>query len=137
MRKICLVLLLLIVPLSARALRFPAAGAPSVVVVQSGGGHNVVVTWAASPDAAANPGITYNGYRAVSACPPPSGVSFTKIDSTAAGALTFTDTAVTVATTYCYEITAVLNGLESAPSPQAQAVIPLAPPQGPVTAVPH
>jgi fibronectin type 3 domain-containing protein len=74
----------------------------------------VTATWTASPDAAANPTITYNIYRSTSNCNAP---NLLKIGSVAAGVLTFQDTSGVVAgNTYCYGVTAVLAGLESAPA---------------------
>jgi hypothetical protein len=94
--------------------------------------HSVTATWVASPDAVANPSITYNIYRATSTCPIVAPVVLAKIGSTAAGILTFPDTNVSVGNTYCYAVTAVLNGLESVDSQTAQAVIlPAAPPSAP------
>lgn len=93
------------------------------------GPHSVTINWTASPDAAANPTLSYNIYRAVGSCTN----TFVKINSTAAGVLAFTDTNVTVGQTYCYQATAVLNGLESIPSNQDPAVILPAPPAITVT----
>jgi len=96
--------------------------------------HSVDLAWGASPDAAANPTLSYNVYRSQTSCA--AATTFTKINSTAAGSLAFTDSSVAVGNTYCYQVTAVLNGLESIPSPQAQAVIlPSASPS--LTATPH
>lgn len=94
-------------------------------------GHSVQVSWGASPDAAANPTLTYNLYRAVSVCT--GSPTFTKINTTPITGLTFTDTNVSVGNTYCYNVTAALNGLESIPSPSTPAVILPAPPGTPST----
>ena len=87
--------------------------------------HSVTLTWTASPDAAANPTLSYNVYRSVTSCSSP---VFSKVGSVASGVLTFQDTAVTVGNTYCYAVTSVLNGLEGNNSPVVQAVILPAPP---------
>lgn len=91
--------------------------------------HSVVLSWGASPDAAANPSLVYNVYRANSSCPAsgaPSGAS--KIGSNVAS-LSYTDTAVSVGQSYCYYVTASLNSLESVPSNDGNAVILPAAPQ--------
>lgn len=87
--------------------------------------HSVVLAWNTSPDAAANPAITYNAYRVTGACS--STATFTKINAAPISALTFTDASVAPGA-YCYYVTAVLNGIESAPSNQAAAAILVLPP---------
>jgi hypothetical protein len=98
--------------------------------------HKSTVAWLPSPDAAANPTLAYNVYRMTAPCPadgsfPASGVTVTKVAS-AISANSFVDTGVSVSNTYCYAITATLNGVESAAVTGA-GTIPLAKPQPPVT----
>lgn len=88
--------------------------------------HSVTLTWVASADAAANPSLTYNIFRSVSTCA--AATTFAQINTAAITTTTFTDTSVSVGNTYCYEATAVLNGVQSADSNTAQAVILPAPP---------
>lgn len=101
-----------------------------VLVATMQAGHTVTLTWTASPDAAANPSITYNIYRfnGTPACPTS---GFTLLSSTASGVLTATDSNVTVGETLSYEVTAVLNGLESVPSGCASVLLPPSPPGKP------
>jgi hypothetical protein len=88
--------------------------------------HSVALTWMASASAAANPSLTYNVYRS-----PGCSGSFTRLNSSAVAATSFTDAGVAPGT-YCYQVTAVLNGTESVPSSQAAAVVPApAPPRQP------
>ena len=89
--------------------------------------HSVSLSWGASPDAGANPSLTYNVYRAASGC---TGTpTFSKLNTASVSGTSFSDLSVSVGNTYCYEVTAVLNGLESAPSNSAPAVILPAAPQ--------
>lgn len=93
------------------AKELPAAPAP-----QTGGAHSVALAWTASTDAAANPTLTYNVYRAVTCAG-----TFSKISSGVA-AVTFTDTSVQPGA-YCYQVTAFVNSAESVPSNQSTVVI--------------
>jgi hypothetical protein len=86
--------------------------------------HSVTMTWADSLNPA---GTTYNVYRAAGACPaapptvtPPTTEGFALL---VAGLTTKTETDSTVAggAIYCYLVTAVVSGAESAPSNIAQA----------------
>jgi hypothetical protein len=83
--------------------------------------HSVQLNWNASPDQAANPTLSYNIYKAPTACT--NTPVFTKLAATAADALTFTDSSVSVGQSLCYQVTSVLNGLESVPSNSVTAVI--------------
>ena len=88
--------------------------------------HSVALTWTASASAAANPSLTYNVYRS-----PGCSGTFTRLNSSSVTATSFTDASL-ASGTYCYQVTAVLNGTESAPSSQAAAVVPApAPPRQP------
>jgi hypothetical protein len=81
--------------------------------------NRVRVTWIASPDAEGNPSLTYNVYRAGS-CPG----QFTKLNATPLSGTSYLDTNVAIGTVYCYQVTAVLNGVESLASNQAIAAVP-------------
>lgn len=83
--------------------------------------HTVSLSWTASTDAAANPSLTYNIYRAT-AC---SG-AFVKLNASPGAATTYLDSAVFAGNTYCYQVTAVLSAIESVPSNVVAAVIPAA-----------
>jgi hypothetical protein len=88
--------------------------------------HNVALAWTASASAAANPSLTYNVYRS-----PGCSGTFTLLNSSTVSATTFIDSGVS-AGTYCYRVTAVLSGAESAPSNQAAAIVPApTPPRAP------
>ena len=110
-----------------------------------GAGHSVVLTWSASTD----PGAAYNVYRAAGTigggnsvtCPAapviplPVGSAWTQI-TTGVTATTYTDTAVSAGSAYCYAATSTLSGLESGPSNVASALVFPAPPSG-LTAAAH
>jgi hypothetical protein len=81
--------------------------------------HSVEITWTASLDAVLNPSLTYNVYRA-SACPG----SFTRLNAAPVTGTVYVDTAVATGAAYCYQVTAVLAGIESVPSNQALAALP-------------
>ena len=80
--------------------------------------HTVNLTWTASSDATGNPSLAYNIYRA-STC----GSTFTKLNASPLAATAYLDAAVQPGS-YCYQVTSVLSGAESAPSNQAAALIP-------------
>ena len=75
-------------------------------------GHSAVLTW--SPPTDVIPGETYNVYRTANACPATT-ATFAKINSSPVTTPTYTDSTIT-AGSWCYQITAVQNGVESAPS---------------------
>lgn len=81
--------------------------------------RSVRITWQASSDAAANPSLTYNVYRASSCAG-----QFSKVNASPVSFTSYVDATVGVGAAYCYRVTAVLNGLESAPSNQVIAAIP-------------
>jgi ABC-type spermidine/putrescine transport system permease subunit II len=84
--------------------------------------HSVKLTW----NDTVNPsGTTYNVYRASAACS--TNPTLTKITASPISAMTYTDASVVNGTTYCFAVTAVGPGGESAFSNEAPAVI-LAPP---------
>jgi hypothetical protein len=78
------------------------------------GTHKVTLTWTASPD-----GGVVTVYRAIGTCS--TSLTFTSITSGVAGT-TYADSALAPGR-YCYQVTTVVNGAESVPSNQAQAVI--------------
>lgn len=86
--------------------------------------QSVTLNWTANTG---NPtGVQYNVYRATGACGTTQ--TFAKINTVGIAPLNYTDTAITRGNTYCYRVTAFLGAAESAPSPTAQAVIPLGAP---------
>jgi hypothetical protein len=84
--------------------------------------HSASLSWTASSDAAANPTLGYNVYRLAGACPASGTAGFTKLTATPLKTTTFSDTTVSLGT-FCYYVTATLNGAESVPSNTASAVI--------------
>ena len=86
--------------------------------------HSVGLTWTDTLNPST--GTTYSVYRATGLC---SGTpTFNKI-ATALVAKTYQDTTV-IPGNYCYEVTASVNGMESAPSNTALAPVPSFPPTG-------
>jgi hypothetical protein len=90
--------------------------------------HEVDLTWTASTD-----GGLVTVYRAPAACGT-SGQVFAKLTTSAPAGGPYKDTAVTSGT-WCYYVTATVNGAESLPSNNAAATVPTAPPTGLVTVV--
>lgn len=70
--------------------------------------HTAKLTWKASTDA----GTTVNVYRSTTGC----AGTFVKLATGVVAAGPYTDTGLSAGTTYSYQITAVLNKLESLPS---------------------
>ena len=97
MKRIILIILLAAIPVSAQ-------GAP----------HSVTLNWTASTD-----GGVVTVYRAAGVCSTSS--VFASI-TTGVATNTFTDSTVTVGS-FCYQVTTVVNGLESKPSNQVTAVV--------------
>jgi hypothetical protein len=81
--------------------------------------YTVKLTWTASSDAAANPSLTYNVYRAATCA-----AHFTKINSAPVAGTSYVDASAGAGAAYCYPVTAVLSGVESVPSNQAVAAVP-------------
>lgn len=77
--------------------------------------HTVALSWTASTTS----GATYNVYRQ-QAC---SG-NFAQINGSTVTTTAYTDAAVAPGETYCYQVTAVLSGVESTASNPAPATIP-------------
>lgn len=92
-------LLLIILPLNAQS------------------GRSVILSWSSSPTVS----VSYNVYRSTGACAQASG--YNKINSTAIGTLTYTDTSMPTVGTYCYYATSLAAGLESGPSNKAEAIV--------------
>lgn len=90
------------------------------------GTRRVTLAW----EDTANPaGTVYNAYRLPAACGTPEGgaTTWVKLNATPVNVKTYQDNAVGIGT-YCYRVTAVLNGLESEPSNTAGATVgPFAP----------
>jgi hypothetical protein len=80
---------------------------------------SVRLSWTASSSAAGNSTLTYNVYRA-STC----AARFSKINSAPVMGISYVDSGAASGAAYCYQVTAVLAGLESAPSNQAVAAVP-------------
>ncbi len=92
--------------------------------------YTVKVTWTASTSAAGNPSLTYNVYRAATCAS-----HFAKLNSAPVTTTSYFDATAATGAAYCYQITAVLAGLESAPSNQATVALP--PPSDRQTACAH
>ncbi len=87
---------------------------PSCALAQS---QSTYLSWTASASAASNPALTYNVYRAS-----PCSGTFTKINAAPLDATSYLDNQPAPGS-YCYEVTAVLNGVESTASNVAGATI--------------
>ena len=99
----------------------PALALPMLILaaaIPAPAQHSVSLTWTASVDAASNPSLAYNVYRA-STC----GGAFSKLNASPLAATTYLDAAV-LPGSYCYQVTSVLNGTEGSPSNQAAVLIP-------------
>src|ERR1700728_1613081 len=79
----------------------------------------VKLSWTASSSAAANPSLTYNVYRA-STC----AGHFSMINSAPVTTTSFVDSGAANGAAYCYQVTAVLSGVESTPSNNTVAAVP-------------
>lgn len=115
-----------------RRLRFLGLALAILTVAAAAGqtpapAHKVVLNWAASADAATE-ALTYSVYRATGACSgsvAPAALSGASLLT----ATTYTDTAVSGGTSYCYDVVAVsATGAVSAPSNEVTAAVPLAAP---------
>lgn len=90
----------------------------SAILAKAQTTHSATLTWTDTLNPAT--GTTYNIYRATGLC---SGTpTFSKLAS-AVAAKTYADSTVTPGN-YCYEVTATVNGVESAPSNTALATVP-------------
>jgi fibronectin type 3 domain-containing protein len=81
--------------------------------------YTVRISWTASVDAAANPSLTYNVYRA-----PTCGGPFLKINAAPVTSTMYLDANAATGAAYCYQVTSVLGGVSSVPSNQAIAALP-------------
>jgi hypothetical protein len=79
----------------------------------------VKLKWTASSSAISNPSLTYNVYRAPTCAGP-----FVLINSAPVVGTAYVDTSVAGGAAYCYQVTAVLAGMESSASNQAVAAAP-------------
>jgi hypothetical protein len=79
--------------------------------------HSTYLRWVPSSSAAGNPSLAYNVYRAGSCAG-----TFAKINAAPVTATVYLDNQPPPGT-YCYRVTAVLNGVESTPSNDAMATI--------------
>lgn len=88
--------------------------------------QSAYLQWVASASAATNPSLTYNVYRASSCAG-----SFSKISSAPITTTTYLDNEPGPGS-YCYQVTAVLSGIESSPSNAASVTLlpSQPPPQG-------
>lgn len=118
-------LALAVIVLSLLAMPQAATKKPMIATTTA---HSVTLTWTASTST----GITgYNVYRNTTTT---NSCSLTEAFLVGVGnVLTYTDTAVTNGASYCYYVTALSSGGESAPSNEALAQIPT--PPAPPTAV--
>lgn len=91
------------------------------VLLPATGTHTVTLTWTASVD-----GGAYTVYRASGTCS--ATATFTAVTSGVA-VTTYADSGLAPGN-FCYQVTTVVNGAESAPSNQAPAVILPASPAG-------
>jgi Putative Ig domain len=89
----------------------------SITVASGGSSYSVLLNWTASP----SPGVTgYNVYRSLT-----SGTGYVKINSSAVGGLSYTDSTVSNSTTYYYVTTSVdSSGDESTYSEEVKMIIP-------------
>jgi hypothetical protein len=89
----------------------------SITVASGGSSYSVLLNWTASP----SQGVTgYNVYRSLT-----SGTGYVKINSSAVGGLSYTDSTVSNSTTYYYVTTSVdSSGDESGYSEEVQMIIP-------------
>lgn len=85
--------------------------------------HSAALTWTDTQNPA---GTTYKIYRATGLC---SGSPTFSVLASAITAKTYQDTTV-VPGNYCYQVTAVASGMESAPSNSALAPVPSSAPTG-------
>lgn len=79
--------------------------------------QSAYLRWVASASAASNPSLTYNVYRAS-----PCSATFVKINAASVTTTWYLDNQPAPGS-YCYEVTAVLSGVESGPSNMAAATI--------------
>ncbi len=90
-------------------------------------GHSVTLNWS---DIINPSGTTWNVYRAPGACT--ASPVFVKLNAAAVTVKTYVDSTV-VSGSYCFQVTAVLNGIESLPSNSIGAVYPSPPVLQPLT----
>ncbi len=81
--------------------------------------YSVKLSWTASSDAAANPSLTYNVYRAATCAG-----HFSMINAAPVTGTSYVDTTAALGAAYCYQVTAVLGGVESEASNRTIAALP-------------
>jgi fibronectin type 3 domain-containing protein len=96
-----------------------AASSPQTVSLSGTGGHDVVLTWTASPSAGVSGYYVYRGTASGEESPTP-------LNSTPDDAVTYTDSNVTAGQKYYYVVTAAgSNGTtQSAKSTEVSATVP-------------
>jgi hypothetical protein len=96
-----------------------ASGSPQTVSLAGTGGHDVVLTWTASPSGGI---MGYNVYRGTKS----GGEGTAPLNSAPVNGATFTDANVTAGTDYYYVVTSVASDgtTESAPSAETNATVP-------------
>lgn len=95
--------------------------------ILSAQGRSVTLNWTDTVNPA---GTTWNVYRAPGLCT--ASPVFVKLTATPLTVKTYVDSTV-VSGSYCFQVTAVLNGVESGPSNQAGATYPSPPVLQPLT----
>jgi hypothetical protein len=95
-----------------------ASGSPQTATFTGTGSPDVILSWGASPSSGV---VGYNVYRGTTS----GGESTTPLNSMPINGTTYADASVTAGMTYYYVVTSVgSNGVQSAPSNEAEAVVP-------------
>jgi titin len=95
-----------------------ASGSPQTVSLTGTGSHDVILSWTASSTSGV---VGYNVYRGTTS----GGESSTPLNAAPINGTGYVDTSVTAGMTYYYVVTSVgSNGVQSAPSNEAKAVVP-------------
>ncbi len=94
-----------------------ASTSAQTVSLAGAGGHDVVLSWTASPSGGV---IGYNIYRGTTS----GGESATPLNSSPLSGTEFTDENVTAGTEYFYTVTAATSGSQSAASSETSATVP-------------
>lgn len=114
---------LLLFLLALIAMSLPALGRPPALLLQaaaSAPAHSVTLTWTPSADSDGGTVGSNNVYRAPGAC---SAAGTMAQIATAVAAPTYKDGTVAVGESYCYEVTFVINGTESAPTNEVSVTV--------------
>jgi len=95
-----------------------ASGSPQTVSLTGAGSHDVILSWTATSTSGV---VGYNVYRGLT----PKGESSTPLNAAPINGTSYVDTSVTAGMMYYYVVTSVgSNGVQSAPSNEAEAVVP-------------